>query len=136
MKFKILAALFVFALSFIVLQASAQVHQHHPTQGGFVVMFGNSDHVEISKVEDGLIFHLSDSTRKPLNVSDFEFVKAVLVKGSKEIELESKEKAVSALSFELPPGDLSKAGLKVILKRKKGDTFTQALPMSKLPKET
>lgn len=137
MKFKILAGIFVVALSLIVIKANAQMHQHQPAMGGVVVMFGSSDHIEAVKTETELKLQLSDANRKMLKMSDFEFVKAILVQGKKELSLSPKptQAESSELVFILPKGDHSSSGLKFTLKRKSGNTsvFTQALPFAKVP---
>lgn len=135
MKFKIVAGLLVVALGFLVLQARAQSHQHAAAHGGTVLMFGSSDHAEIVKSGSALIVHMSDANRKALKISDFEVIKVALIKDSKDLELKAdKSKDDSSLKFSLPPDDFSKAGVKVTVKRKNGNTgtFSQAIPMSKI----
>ncbi len=138
MKFKILAGLFVIALSLVMIQANAQTHQHDPSHGGVVVMFGNSDHVEAIIKGRELKVYLSDSERKALRRADFEFVKAAFVIEGKEEPLNAQASNPDApeVVFTLPQGELSKkAGLRFTVKRAKGNTniFTQALPLSKVP---
>lgn len=137
MKFKILAGIFVVALSLVMIQANAQMHQHNPNHGGVVVMFGSSDHVEALNLGSEIKVYLSDANRKVLKQSDFEFVKAFVVNDGKEELLSAKESKPdsSELIFTLPKGDLAKSGIKFTVKRAKGNTniFSQALPLSKVP---
>jgi len=138
MKFKILAGLFVIALSLVMIQANAQSHQHSPSHGGVVVMFGSSDHIEAVVKGTELKLYLSDVERKELRRADFEFVKASLMIENKEevLNAQASNSDSSEVVFTLPQGEISKkAGLKFTVKRVKGNTntFTQALPLSKIP---